>query len=130
MRRITNCSQLVPADYQVQLAHFRRTIVRHREVNGYAPSNIENMDQTMVRFDSAPECTNNIRGICIATTGGEKQGFTVSSIPRQCSRHCQHKWMDDEGGGYRISGARLKMGSADYLCCTTTSHIVLLTLGH
>ena len=81
MRRSTSCSQRVPADYQVQLVHFRRTIVRHREVNGYALSNIANMDQTMVRFDSAPKCTNNIRGmksIRIATTGGEKRGFTVS----------------------------------------------------
>ena len=101
MTRSTNCSQLVPADYQVQPAHFRRTIVRHREVNSYALSNIANMDQTMVCFDSAPKCTNNIRGmksICIATTGAEKRGFTMSSIPRLCSCHCQHKWMDDEGG--------------------------------
>jgi transposase-like protein len=63
MRRSTNCSQRVPADYQEQLAHFRRTIVRYREVNSYALSNIVNMYQTMVRLDSAPKSTNNIRSM-------------------------------------------------------------------
>ena len=35
----------------------------------------------MVRFDSAPKSTNNIKGmttICIATTVGQKRGFTVA----------------------------------------------------
>ncbi len=44
-------------------------------------THIGNMDQTMCRFDMAPNSTNNIRGerdIRIATTGGAKIGFTVA----------------------------------------------------
>lgn len=75
MRRGTNTSQRVPALYQEQLAHFRHKIIRARELHNHALSHIANMDQTMVRFDSPPNRTNNIKGmrtVRIATTGAQK----------------------------------------------------------
>lgn len=49
IRRGTNTSQKIPADYRDQLLHFRRSIVRYRELHKYRTSEIGNMDQTMCR---------------------------------------------------------------------------------
>ena len=44
-RRGTNVSQKVPADYQDQLKHFRRAIVRYQELHTYRMNGIGNMVQ-------------------------------------------------------------------------------------
>ena len=49
-RRGTNTSQKVPDDYKDQLTHFRRSIIRYRELHTYRKSDIANMDQTMCRY--------------------------------------------------------------------------------
>ena len=48
--RGTNTSQKVPDDYKDQLAHFRRSIIRYRELHTYRKSDITNLDQTMCRY--------------------------------------------------------------------------------
>lgn len=48
-RRGTNTAQKIPVDFKEQLTHFRRSIVRYRELHGYHLCEIANMDQTMCR---------------------------------------------------------------------------------
>ena len=81
IRRGTNDSQKVPEDYLEHLLAFRRSIIHLRERHDYTLNNICNMDQTMVRFDSVPTKTNNVRGektIRIASSGAKKKGCTVA----------------------------------------------------
>jgi hypothetical protein len=81
IRRKTNESQALPETYQDDLLGFRRQIIRLRERNDYTLFNIANMDETMVRYDSVADSTNNIRGektIRIRGTGYQKKGCTVA----------------------------------------------------
>ena len=81
MRSGTNASQKVPADFAELLQDFRRSIIQARKVHKIDPSDIINMDQTMVRFDMPRSKTNDVRGkkdIRIKTTKAEKKGFTVA----------------------------------------------------
>ena len=81
MRSGTNASQKVPADFAELLQDFCRSIIQARKVHKVDPSDIINMDQTMVRFDMPRSKTNNVRGkkdIRIKTTKDEKKGFTVA----------------------------------------------------
>ena len=81
IRRGTNESQKLPADFQVQVTAFKRSVDAYRDQNDVSLVRIGNMDQTMCRFDMAPRTTNNRKGardIRIATTGGSKKGYTVA----------------------------------------------------
>lgn len=49
IRRGTNASQFVPADYKEKILAFRRGVRELRKHHDYTPYNIANMDQTMVR---------------------------------------------------------------------------------
>ncbi|KAL8573041.1 hypothetical protein ACOMHN_010471 [Nucella lapillus] len=80
-RQGTSSSQKVPADFEDQLLEFQQNVLRLRHHHGYPLSNIMNMDQTMVRFDMMPACTNNKKGVKqvrIKSTNAEKRGFTVA----------------------------------------------------
>ena len=80
-RLCTSSNQKVPADFEEQLLHFRRNILRLCHRHMYALGQMLNMDQTMVRFDMPPNRTNGIKGsmrVRIKTTEAEKRGFTVA----------------------------------------------------
>jgi hypothetical protein len=81
LRRSTNDSQHPPMHYEETVRAFRQN-VRDVCMNKSIPySNVWNMDQTMVRFDSPQSRTNNRIGdshIRIMSTGGKKRGFTVA----------------------------------------------------
>ena len=77
----TSSNQKVPADFEEQLLHFRRNILRLHHRHMYASGQMLNMDQTIVRFDMPPNHTNEIKGskrVHIKTTKAEKRGFTVA----------------------------------------------------
>lgn len=81
LRRATNDSQKIPEDYYDVLQGFRSEIVRLHNLHKYRPSDVFNMDQTMCRFDMAPNRTNDTIGsksIRIMTTKATKKGFTVA----------------------------------------------------
>ena len=81
IRRGTNEAQKLPEDYGVVVKDFVNGVHRKRVTHDYANCHIGNMDQTMARFDMAPNYTNNVRGerdVRIATAGGAKRGFTVA----------------------------------------------------
>ena len=82
MRSGTNASQKVPADFAELLQDFRRSIIQARIVHKIDPSDIINMDQTMVCFDMPRSKTNDVRGkkdIGIKPTKAEKKGFSPCS---------------------------------------------------
>ena len=125
MRRGTNTSQRVPADYQEQLAHFRHTIIRARELYNHALSHIANMDQTMVKFDSPPNCTNNIKGmrsVCIATTGAQKRGFTVALCPCADGRKLPAMIIFKERNGQLGKRVRASLQCPDNVRVTATTN--------
>lgn len=62
MRSGTNASQKVPADFAELLQDFRRNFIQARKVHKIDPSDIINMDQTMVHFDMPRSKTNDVRG--------------------------------------------------------------------
>ena len=81
IRRGTTEAQKIPEDHAENIKNFSESVIELRNVNQYSNYNIMNMDQTMCRFDMAASSTNNVRGektIRIATTGGNKRGFTVA----------------------------------------------------
>ena len=81
IRLSTNEGQKIPAQYGTLLAGFKADINQLRRKHEYTAYNIGNMDQTMCRFDMAPNYTNEERGaqdIRIVTSGGSKRGFTVA----------------------------------------------------
>lgn len=81
LRRGTNDAQKVPADYKEKITAFHDSINSLRRRWDYTDFNIANMDQTMVRFDSVPNFTNELKGaktVRISHTGGNKKGCTVA----------------------------------------------------
>ena len=80
-RLCTSSNQKVQADFEEQLLHFRRNILRLRHRHMYVLGQMLNMDQAIVRFDMPPNRTNEIKGskrVGIKTTKAEKRGFTVA----------------------------------------------------
>ena len=81
LRFATNDSQKIPTDYHDILQQFRTDIVKLRIQHSYSTKEMYNMDQTMCRFDMAPNRTNNTVGsktVRIVTTKASKKGFTVA----------------------------------------------------
>ena len=81
LRCATNDSQKIPDDYLDVLRAFRSDIIGLRSKHGYSSEHIINMDQTMCRFDMAPNKTNSAIGtksIRITTKKSTKKGFTVA----------------------------------------------------
>ena len=63
------------------LLGFYRQIIWLREIHDYTSYNLANMDETMVRYDSAATVTNNVHGektIRVRGTGYQKKGRTVA----------------------------------------------------
>ena len=84
-RRGTNDAQFLPEHYADLCSDFQREVIRKRREFDVTMHNLANMDETCVRFDMAPSCTNNVRGersVRISTTGGAKRGFTVALAAR------------------------------------------------
>jgi transposase-like protein len=81
IRRKTNESQKVPADFADCIREFRAEIRQATDNLGIPKQHIFNMDQTMVHFDMPVRYTNDIAGskqIRIKTTGNTKKGATVA----------------------------------------------------
>ncbi|XP_075733336.1 uncharacterized protein LOC142775633 [Rhipicephalus microplus] len=84
MRQAENESQMMPNDYAEAARAFRLSVNELRLMHNYAPFNMANMDQKMVRMDCPTSQTNNIIGensVHIANTGCVRQGFTVALAP-------------------------------------------------
>ncbi|XP_041366065.1 tigger transposable element-derived protein 6-like [Gigantopelta aegis] len=81
IRRGTNDAQKIPSDYKEKMSGFHSAIRALRQKWDYTDYNIANMDQTMVRFDTVPKYTNEVKGaktVRISHTGGAKKGCTVA----------------------------------------------------
>ena len=110
MRRGTNSSQEVPADYRGFLHDFRRAIITLRRIHDIEPSRIVNMDRTMCRFDMPPNRTNNKKGektVRIKTTRAEKKGFTVALAATAAGEKLPSVIIFKEHGGSSL-GARVR----------------------
>ncbi|KAG0420478.1 hypothetical protein HPB47_003474 [Ixodes persulcatus] len=81
MRQATNGSQKVPDECADAAKAFRSALGCLRSRHEYTLHKMTNMDQTMVRMDTAANRTNKLAGsstVRIANTGSARQGFTVA----------------------------------------------------
>ena len=62
-RRSTHTSQKVPDDFEEHLFNFRVSVLRLRNQHDYPLRFIQNMDQTIVRFDMVPSRTSDQKGV-------------------------------------------------------------------
>ena len=70
-------SHVSHARFRIRISHFRHPIIQAQELQPHSKP----MDQTVIKFDSPPNCSSNIKGIQnvrIATTRAQKRGFTVA----------------------------------------------------
>ena len=78
LRHKTNES---PSIIKMALLGFCRQIIWLRETHDYTSYNLANLDETMVRYDSAATVTNNVHGektIRVRVTVYQKKGCTVA----------------------------------------------------
>ncbi|KAG0419434.1 hypothetical protein HPB47_004117 [Ixodes persulcatus] len=81
MRQATNDSQKVPEECADAAKAFRSALGCLRSRHEYTLHNMANMDQTMVRMDTAANRTNKLAGtstVRTANTACARQGFTVA----------------------------------------------------
>ncbi|KAM7315265.1 hypothetical protein ISCGN_005047 [Ixodes scapularis] len=67
-------------EYEDKLLSFQKYVIELRREHGYTLSQIGNVDQTSVWFDSPENCTVNAKGqksVLVRTTGAERQRCTV-----------------------------------------------------
>lgn len=80
LRRGTNSAQTRPQDNDEILLEFSNMIMQLRLQHQYPADRIINVDETMIRFDTPSNYSNNTRGekaIRIKNTNADKRGVTV-----------------------------------------------------
>lgn len=88
MRAKTTLAQHLPADMEEKVIEFHCFVLRTRQLCGYEPSHILNMDETPMRFKLPAtrtlEFTGN-RAVAISSEGKWRETSTESNLQRHSS---------------------------------------------
>ena len=100
VRRRSHISQRLPDDIEDKTIRFQQYVIKLRRQHDYPLCRIGNADQTTLTFDIPRNVTvapRGLKSVSVATSGHEKDCFTVSWLAPLMAESCLLTWFLNAG---------------------------------